>query len=109
MQTLKRQGFRFEVVLDDRMYGESGEIIAALQQQKLQFVVAIRANHGVLMAPGQRLRYTTWSKCARVFANGDTELRYIREIIFGQRRAMRYDHITTDVAEQPPDSTWLIM
>jgi SRSO17 transposase len=26
-----------------------------------------------------------------------------------QRRAIRYYHITTDVTEQPPESTWLIM
>jgi len=96
-------------VLADSLYGESGDFIAALQKLKLQFVVAIRANHGVLMPPRQRLRYTTWSKFDRVFANGDTELRYIREIIFGQRRAIRYYHITTDVEKQPPESTWLIM
>ena len=109
IQTLKQQGFHFEVVLADSLYGESGDFIAALQKLKLQFVVAIRANHGVLMPPRQRLRYTTWSKFDRVFANGDTELRYIREIIFGQRRAIRYYHITTDVEKQPPESTWLIM
>ena len=61
------------------------------------------------MPPGHRLRYTTWSKFDRVFSNGTTELRYIREIIFGQRRAIRYYHITTDIAEQPPESTWLLM
>jgi Transposase DDE domain len=96
-------------VLADSLYGESGEFIAALQRLALRFVVAIRGNHGVLMLPGQRLRYTTWSTFDRVFANGDTESRYIREIIFGQRRALRYYHITTDVEAQPPDSTWLIM
>jgi SRSO17 transposase len=109
IHTLKQQGFRFEVVLADSLYGESGDFIAALQKLDLQFVVAIRENHGVLMPPGQRLRYTTWSTFDRVFSNGDTETRYIREIIFGQRRAIRYYHITTDVAEQPPESTWLIM
>jgi SRSO17 transposase len=109
VQTLKQQGFHFEVVLADSLYGESGDFIAALQKLGLQFVVAIRENHGVLMPPRQRLRYTTWSQFERVFSNGDTETRYIREIIFGQRRAIRYYHITTDVAEQAPESTWLIM
>jgi SRSO17 transposase len=109
IQTLQQQGFRFEVVLADSLYGESGEFMAALQRLELRFVVAIRDNHGVLMLPGQRLRYTTWSKFDRVFAHGDTETRSIRESIFGQRRALRYYHITTDVDEQPPESTWLIM
>ena len=109
IQALQQQGFRFAVVLADSLYGESGEFIAALQRLALQFVVAIRENHGVLMVPGQRLRYTTWSPFDRVFSTGDTEPRYIREMIFGHRRAMRYYQITTDVDEQPPESTWLIM
>jgi SRSO17 transposase len=109
IEALKQRGFHFEVVLADSLYGESGEFIAALQRLGLQFVVAIRKNHGVLMLPGQRLRYTTWSKFDRVFSQGAPETRYIREIIFGQRRAIRYYHITTDVDEQPPESTWLIM
>ena len=41
--------------------------------------------------------------------HGNTETRYIREIIFGQRRTIRYYHITTNADEQPPESTWLIM
>jgi hypothetical protein len=60
------------------------------------------------MPPRQRLRYTTWSKFDRVFSNGNTETRYIRASIFGQWWAIRYYHITTDVEEQPPESTWLI-
>jgi SRSO17 transposase len=64
IQTLKQQGFHFEVVLAESLYGESGDFIAALQKLALQFVVAIRENHGVFMPPGQRLRYTTWSKFA---------------------------------------------
>jgi SRSO17 transposase len=109
MQTLQQQGFHFEVVFADSLYGESGECIAALQRLKRHFVVAIRENHGGLMGPGQRLRYTTWSPFERVFSTGDTEPRYIREIIFGHRRAIRYDHITTEVDEQPPESTCFIM
>ena len=109
IHTLQQQGFHFEVVLADSLYGESGKFIAALQRLALRFVVAIRENHGVLMVPGQRLRYTTWSPFDRVFSTGATESRYIREIIFGHRRALRYYHIPTDVDEQPPESTWLIM
>ena len=52
IQTLQQQGFRFEVVFADRLYGESGEFIAALQRLALPFVVAIRENPGVLMVPG---------------------------------------------------------
>src|SRR4029450_5478921 len=47
MQTLTQHGFHFEVVFADSLYGESGDFIAALQKLTLQFVVAIRENHGV--------------------------------------------------------------
>ena len=109
IHTLKHMGFHFEVVLADSLYGESGDFIEALSALKLRFVVAIRENHGVLLPPGQRIRYTTWREFDRVFSNGDTETRWIREIVYGQRRAIRYYQITTDYEEQPPESTWFVM
>jgi len=61
------------------------------------------------MAPGQRLRYTTWTPFPRVFSAGTTQTRAIRDIIFGPRRAIRSYHITPDVDAQPPESTGLSM
>jgi len=58
-----------------------GDFIEALNHNQLNFVVAIRSNHSVLMPQGSRVRYTTWKKFNRVFSNGDTEDRYIREIV----------------------------
>ncbi len=40
---------------------------------------------------------------------GDTEDRYIREIVFGKRRNIRYWQITTDSVELPENTTWFIM
>ena len=45
IQSLQQQGFHFEVVLAESLYGESGEFITALQRLDLQCVVAIRENH----------------------------------------------------------------
>lgn len=109
IQALQQRGFQFEVVLADSLYGESSEFINALSRLGLRYVVAIRENHGVLLGPGQRVRYTRWKGFDRTFSNGEHEQRYIREIIFGRRGAVRYYHITTDVQEQPPESTWFIM
>jgi SRSO17 transposase len=106
---LQAMGFHFEVVLADSLYGESGDFIEALSALKLRFVVAIRENHGVLLPPGQRVRYTAWQEFDRVFSNGETETRWIREIIFGQRRDLRYYQLTTDYEEQPAESTWFLM
>ena len=102
-------GFKFRLVLADSLYGESGDFIEALHQHQLQFVVAIRSNHGVWMPQGWRVRYTRWKKFERVFSNGDTRVRYIREIVFGKRRHLRYWQITTDPVELPENCTWFIM
>jgi SRSO17 transposase len=102
-------GFPFEVVLADRLSGESGDFIEALSALKLRFVVAIREKHGGSLPPGQRVRYTTGQEFDRVFSNGETETRWSREIICGQRRDLRYYQLTTDYAEQPAESTWFLM
>jgi SRSO17 transposase len=44
-----------------------------------------------------------------LFSNGQSEVRYIREIIFGKRRTIRYWQITTDKDKLPDNSTWFIM
>lgn len=55
------------------------------------------------------MRYTSWRTFTREFSNGDTEVRYIREIIFGKRNMIRYYHLTTDPQRLPEDSTQLVM
>ncbi|MBD0345400.1 MAG: IS701 family transposase [Coleofasciculus sp. Co-bin14] len=102
-------GFKLRLVLADSLYGESGDFIEALNQHQLQFVVAIRSNHGVWMPQGWRVRYTRWKKFERIFSNGNTQVRYIREIVFGKRRHLRYWQITTDPVELPENCTWFIM
>lgn len=61
LQELQQWGFRFEVVLADSLYGESGDFISVLEKLHLKYVVAIRSNHGVWLPPGQRVRYTSLS------------------------------------------------
>ena len=82
--------------------------MAARQRLQRRFVVAMRENQGSFMLPGQRRRYPPWSKFDRVFAHGETDPRYRREIICGPRRAIRSYHLTTDVDAPPPASPWLI-
>lgn len=43
-------GFRLKLVLADSLYGESGDVVAAIAQRKLKYIVAIRSNHGVVPA-----------------------------------------------------------
>jgi SRSO17 transposase len=109
IQELTALGLRFSVVLADSLYGESGAFISALHRLGLRYVVAIRSNHGVWMFPGQRLRRTRWRPFERVFTDGSVEQRFIRETVFGARKAVRYFCITTDPVQLPPETTWDLM
>ncbi len=46
-QERKRRGLTIDLVLADRLYGESGDFITALMTLNLLFVVAIRDNHKI--------------------------------------------------------------
>jgi SRSO17 transposase len=61
IQEWQQWGFRFEVVLADSLYGESGDCISELEKLHLKYVVAMRCNHGIWLPPGQRVRYTSLS------------------------------------------------
>lgn len=90
IEELKTWGLRIKLVLADSLYGESGDVIEAIGKQKLKYIVAIRSNHGVWMLPGQRVRYNSWLAYEQKLQRRKTETRYIREIIFGSPRAIRY-------------------
>lgn len=111
IQELQALGFRFSVVLADSMYGESWDFTTALERLGLRYVVAIRSNHVVWTPPDERKRYNRWRVFDRLFANGTSEPRFIREIIFGRRRPwrLRYFQITTDLVRQPVETTWYIV
>jgi len=57
IQELKEWEFKIKLVLADSLYGESGDVISCLEKLQLEFIVAIRSNHGVLMPLGSRKRY----------------------------------------------------
>jgi SRSO17 transposase len=91
IRDLQAMGFRFKLVLADSLYGESGSnFIDVLYQLKLDFAVAIRPNHAVWLPREQTVRCNRWRKYERVFSDGKTQTRYIREIIYGKRRAQQY-------------------
>ena len=109
IKELIEQGFRFDVVLADSLYGESTHFVDELLQLNLKFVVAIRSNHAVWLGLGQHLHYTRWRRFDRQFCNGESEERYIREIIFGKRGSIRYYQLTTDPKSLPKETTQFLM
>ncbi|NEU84637.1 IS701 family transposase [Nostoc sp. UIC 10630] len=106
---LIESGFTIKLVLADSLYGESSEFIRKLAEYKLDYVVAIRNNHGVWLPAGQRVRANKWCKFERTFSNQKSEIRYIREIIYGKKRAITYWEITTDPETMPENSTSFVM
>jgi len=83
--------------------------VNVLYELKLDFAVAIRSNHAVWLPRKQTVRHNRWRKFERVFSDGKTELRYIREIIFGKRRAQQFWELTTDPETLPKNRTWYVM
>jgi SRSO17 transposase len=96
IREIKAMGFEIDCVRADSLYGEStSTFIRGLQGLNLQFAVAIRSNRGVRLTAEQRVRANKWRKFERIFSDGSREIRYIRKIIYGKKRALRYWEITT--------------
>jgi SRSO17 transposase len=106
---LIESGFNIEMVLADSLYGESSQFIQKLTEYNLDYVVAIRNNHGVWLPASQSVRALKWHKFERTFSNQKSSTRYIREIVYGKRRAISYWEITTDPETMPENSTSFIM
>jgi hypothetical protein len=109
IRQLAALGLHFSVVLADSLYGESYDFTHAVSHLGVPYVVAIRSNHAVWTAKGERQRQTRWRAFDRVFADGSSERRYRQELIFGRRMRVRFFCITTDPVHLPPETTWLLM
>lgn len=110
IRELQAMGFKFKLVLADSLYAESdSNFLSVLCELQLDFVVAIRSNHGVWLPQGQRVRYNRWRPYNRIFSDGEQEKRYIREIVFGLRHQIQYWQVTTNPETLPQNSTWFIM
>lgn len=79
IRKLQSMGFRFNLVLADSLYGESGKnFIEVLDELNLTYIVAIRSNHSVELLPRQGVQELKWHKFKRVFSDLSTEERFIR-------------------------------
>ncbi len=103
------EGFNIKLVLADSLYGESSQFLNKLAAYNLGYVVAIRSNHAVWLPASQSVKALRWCKFERKFTNQKLETRYIREIGYGKRRAIRNFEITTDPETMPENSTSFVM
>jgi SRSO17 transposase len=110
LQEVHRLGFKVKVVLADSLYGECSAVIAAIIQLHWSYIVAIRSNHGVWMHSSQKVRYNRWHAYDQPLEQYPPERRYIREIIFGTRRSIRYFQISKGATDNPDKAqSWQIM
>lgn len=96
---LKGWGFKIQVILADSMYGDE-DVIGALNQLKLDFIVVIRSNHLWLLL-GQRVQYSQWFAYEQTLPYRQSEPSFIREIIFSQRCLLRYYQISKTIDSDP--------
>lgn len=106
---LVKFGFNIDLVLADSLYGEASSFIRTLDEYNLPWVLAIRSNHGVWLSPEQKVRANKWCKFKRIFSDQTSEIRYVREIIYGKRNKRTYWEITTDTETMPENSTSFVM
>lgn len=110
VQELVTQGLNIRCVLADSLYGESPtNLLRVLEKLKLQFLVAIRNNHGVWMPTTEKVRQTRWRKFKRIFSDGRQENRYVREVIFAPGQKYTYWQVTTEPKTLPANSTSYVM
>ncbi len=110
IRKLRSMGFKFNLVLGDSLYGESGKnFLSVLNELNLNFIVAIRSNHRAWGITDSKIKYSPWQKFKRVFSDLSSENRYIREIICGDNPEIRYWQITTNCEEFPKKTTWYVM
>ena len=110
MRKLQSMGFNFNLVLADSLSGESSKnFIEVLDELNLKYLVAIRSNHSLELLPRQKIQHLKWHKFKRVFSDLSAENRFIREIVAGKRKEVRYWEITTDSEQLPDNSTWYVM
>ena len=110
IKELPKWNLNIKLVLADSLYGESGDVITVLEQLNLEYIVAIRSNHKVWMFGSERKRYNRWKPYQQKLSRKKSETRYIREIIFGKRKHIRFYQISKKEDKNPePKDTWFIM
>jgi SRSO17 transposase len=105
-----QMGFKIKRVLADSFYGEShSNFISIILGLGREYAVAIRSNHGVWLPSSTKVRANKWRAFKHKRWDGIEENRYIREIIYGRRREIRYWDITTDKENPTSANTWFVM
>jgi len=104
LMKLESMGFKFNLVLADSLYGESGKFISVLDELNLNYIGDSLKSFRRATSK-TKIQYLKWHRFKRVFSDLTREYRFIREIIPGKEKK-RYWQITVAL---PDHSTWYVM
>ncbi len=108
IEELIENGFCFDLVLADSLYGSSATFLAVLDKYHLDYVLAIRRNHPEFTRGIQQVTYGSWQVFERIFTDGTQETRYIQQITEAQHNPVTYWRITTNPDTLPKNQTWYV-
>nr|WP_217346677.1 transposase [Noviherbaspirillum sp. L7-7A]MBV0881152.1 transposase [Noviherbaspirillum sp. L7-7A] len=114
-------GIAFKAIVADCFYGDHRELVAALRQRRLPFVLSHRGTVGRGWAPAdvaysfneaiEELHSRDWHKVTRHFRDGYVEQWWAAELTFlryGPGKPVRAICATTDRSTLPEPSTWYL-
>lgn len=114
-------GIAFKAIVADCFYGDHRELVAALRQRRLPFVLSHRGTIGRGWAPAdvahsfdeaiKELHPRDWHKVTRHFRDGHIEQRWAAELAFlgyGPGKPVRAICAATDRGTLPEQSTWYL-
>ena len=102
-------GLDVELVVADALYGEASTFVGVLEEHTWPYALAIRSDHALWVPATTGVRHLRWRKVERHLSGGRLEVRYVQEVVWGQRRRVRYFLITTDPKTQPAEATSFVM
>ena len=59
--------------------------VNVLEELKLPYIWAIRSNHALWLPQDKEVYQEPWQRFERTISKGTTEIRYMAEVIYGQR------------------------
>ncbi len=110
IKELEESGFKIKRVVSDSLYGEShSNFVSAIEELKIEYAVGIRSNHGVWLPNEAKVRANKWRRFDHIRWDGKQEDRYIREIVYGKKGAIRYWEIKTEKEKEEEKDGWFVM
>lgn len=105
LKEIAQWGLHVELVVGDSAYGMSGEVVRCLKELNWDYALSIRSDFALRLSKDEEVWCKPWVQVERRFVDGETQLRWAQEVVWGKERAERYVLMTTDKTTQPANET----